>query len=151
MTFPCVFRLLSWGFWAQKPKNTIKSHPKLMSFRRLFRLNFEDDFRTRIFEENFVKLFTVWCNSNVPRTSACTALALTATALHCSGHLSFSENFDRPHLTEFFWHCFCIIRMKTRSAPGLWSLMTKSDVYFWWWFSTKGRQKVWKSGGAIIS
>ena len=30
------------GFWAQKPKNTRKSHWKLMSFQCLFGLNFED-------------------------------------------------------------------------------------------------------------
>ena len=30
-------------FWAQKPKNTRKSHRKLMSFRCLFGLNFEDE------------------------------------------------------------------------------------------------------------
>ena len=31
------------GFWAQKPKNTRKSHWKLMSFPCLFRLNFEGE------------------------------------------------------------------------------------------------------------
>ena len=31
------------GFWAQKPKNTRKSPRKLMSFRFLFGLNFEDE------------------------------------------------------------------------------------------------------------
>ena len=35
MTFPCVF--------GQKPKNTWKSHRNLMSFRRLFGMNFEDE------------------------------------------------------------------------------------------------------------
>ena len=33
----------SWCLFGQKPKNTRKSHRKLMSFRRLFGMNFEDE------------------------------------------------------------------------------------------------------------
>ena len=40
------------GFWAQKPKNTTKSHQKLMSFRCLFRLNFEDEGATKNRKKN---------------------------------------------------------------------------------------------------
>ena len=42
------------GFWAQKPKNTRKSHRKLMSFRRLFRLNFEDEGAICVYFETYL-------------------------------------------------------------------------------------------------
>ena len=46
------------GFWAEKPKNTWKSHRKLMSFWCLFRLNFEDEGAI-----NYLNLFLAIRNS----------------------------------------------------------------------------------------
>ena len=44
----------SWYLFGQKPKNTRKSHRKLMSFPRLFGLNFED---LGAIDETFMELF----------------------------------------------------------------------------------------------
>ena len=52
MSFPCLFVrnlktqgkvIKSWCLFGQKPENTRKSHRKLMSFRHLFGLKFEDE------------------------------------------------------------------------------------------------------------
>ena len=84
------------GFWAQKPKNTIKSHRKLMSFWRLFRLNFEDEGALGHVFLRKISSNCLLCDATV--TSLALALTQHCTCAYC--HCTDTALFGAP---KFFW------------------------------------------------